>query len=60
LPFLHGAAVVTLYEAPPPVTPLSITLLVAAFVVAPGCWQRARFIQIHIHPETRTYLARLA
>ena len=51
--------ITTLYAAPPPVTPLSITLLVAAFVVGAGIgWQRARFIQIHIHPETQDLSSR--
>jgi hypothetical protein len=48
-----------LAEAPPPVTPLSIGILVVACLlgVAIG-WQRGRFTQIHIHPETQDLTSR--
>jgi hypothetical protein len=53
---LLGAA---LYEAPPPVTTLSISLLVGAFVIGAAIgWQRARLVQIHIHPETQALTSR--
>jgi hypothetical protein len=43
----------SLAAAPPPVTPVSIGLLVLGFVLGIGLgWQRGRFTQIHIHPET--------
>jgi hypothetical protein len=49
----------TLYEAPPPVTPIAIGLLIAAFVVGAGIgWQRGRLMQIHIHPETHDMTSR--
>jgi hypothetical protein len=49
----------TLYEAPPPVTPLSIGLLVAGFGIGAAIgWQRARLMQIHIHPETQDLVSR--
>jgi hypothetical protein len=46
-------------EAPPPITPVSIAILAACLVlgVAIG-WQRARFTQIHIHPETHELTSR--
>lgn len=51
--------VTTLAAAPPPVTPLSIGLLVAAFAIGVGLgWQRGRFMQIHIHPETHDMTSR--
>lgn len=53
---LMGAA---LYEAPPPLTALSISLLAGAFVIGAAIgWQRARFISIHIHPETQALTSR--
>jgi hypothetical protein len=49
----------TLYEAPPPVTALSIGLLVGGFLIGAAIgWQRARFTQIHIHPETQDLTSR--
>lgn len=43
----------SLAAAPPPVTPVSIGLLTLGFVLGIGVgWQRGRFTQIHIHPET--------
>lgn len=48
-----------LSEAPPPLTPISIAILVGAFVIGAAIgWQRARFIQIHIHPETHDLTSR--
>ncbi len=53
---LMGAA---LAEAPPPLTPVSIAILVGAFVIGVAIgWQRARFIEIHIHPETHDLTSR--
>ena len=51
--------VAALAGAPPPLTPTSIAILVGAFVlgVAFG-WQRGRFTQIHIHPETHELTSR--
>ena len=44
----------TLSAAPPPVTPVSVGLLVLGFLLGIGAgWQRGRFTQIHIHPETQ-------
>jgi hypothetical protein len=49
----------TLAAAPPPVTPLSIGILVAAFVIGAALgWQRGRLTQIHIHPETHDLTSR--
>jgi hypothetical protein len=49
----------TLAAAPPPVTPLSVGLLVAAFALGAALgWQRGRFMQIHIHPETHDLTSR--
>ena len=48
-----------LAEAPPPITPVSIAILAAAFVLGAAIgWQRARFTQIHIHPETHELTSR--
>jgi Protein of unknown function (DUF1453) len=48
-----------LAEAPPPLTPISIAILVGAFAVGAAIgWQRARFTQIHIHPETHDLTSR--
>jgi hypothetical protein len=48
-----------LAEAPPPLTPVSIAILVGAFAVGAAIgWQRARFTQIHIHPETHDLTSR--
>jgi len=45
--------VAALYAEPPPVTPLSIGILVASFLIGAAIgWQRGRFVQVHIHPET--------
>jgi hypothetical protein len=42
-----------LYAYPPPVTVLSIGILVLSFLIGAGIgWQRGRFTQVHIHPET--------
>jgi len=43
----------SLAAAPPPITPLSIGILVAAFLIGAAIgWQRGRFTEIRIHPET--------
>ena len=48
-----------LAAAPPPVTPVSIGLLVLGFLIGAGLgWQRARFTEIHIHPETHDLTSR--
>jgi hypothetical protein len=48
-----------LYAAPPPVTLVSIAILVVAALVGAAIgWQRARFIQVHIHPETQDITSR--
>jgi hypothetical protein len=48
-----------LTEAPPPPTPLSIAILIGGFVIGAGLgWQRARFTEIHIHPETHDLTSR--
>jgi hypothetical protein len=48
-----------LAEAPPPPTPLSIAILVGSVAVGAAIgWQRARFTQIHIHPETHELSSR--
>jgi len=54
LPAIYMAMLVSaLYAEPPPVTPLSIGILVLSFLVGAGIgWQRGRFTQVHIHPET--------
>jgi hypothetical protein len=53
---LLGAA---LAQAPPPLTPVSIAILVSAFAIGAAIgWQRARFTQIHIHPETHDLTSR--
>jgi len=45
--------------APPPLTPVSIAILVGAFAIGAAVgWQRARFTQIHIHPETHDLTSR--
>src|SRR5579871_1621494 len=60
LPVVYVALLATsLGAAPPPVTPVSIALLVlgAAIGAALG-WQRGRFTEIHIHPETHELSSR--
>lgn len=48
-----------LAEAPPPLTPVSIAILVGAFAIGAAIgWQRARFTEIHIHPETHDLSSR--
>lgn len=49
----------SLAEAPPPLTPLSIGIFVLAVVLGAALgWQRGRFMQIHIHPETHDLTSR--
>jgi uncharacterized membrane protein len=51
--------VFALYAAPPPITVVSIAILVVAALVGAAIgWQRARFIQVHIHPETQDITSR--
>jgi hypothetical protein len=54
LPAVYMAMLVSaLYAEPPPVTVLSIAILVLSFLIGAGIgWQRGRFTQVHIHPET--------
>ena len=48
-----------LAEAPPPLTPVSLAILAGAFALGAAIgWQRARFVQIHIHPETHELSSR--
>jgi len=60
LPAIYMAGLVSaLVAAPPPVTPVSIGLLVLGFLIGAGLgWQRARFMEIHIHPETHDLTSR--
>jgi hypothetical protein len=54
--FLLGSA---LAAAPPPLTPVSVGLLVLGFAVGTAIgWQRGRFTEIHIHPETHDLSSR--
>jgi hypothetical protein len=49
----------SLSAAPPEITPLSIGLLTGGFAIGSAIgWQRARFTQIHIHPETHELSSR--
>jgi hypothetical protein len=51
--------VLSLSAAPPPVTPVSIGLLVGGFLIGAALgWQRARFTRIDIHPETHDLTSR--
>ena len=48
-----------LAAAPPPITPVAIGLLIAAFAIGAAIgWQRGRLMQIHIHPETHDMTSR--
>src|SRR5580704_2338579 len=48
-----GLLASSLAAAPPPITPLSVGILVAAFLIGAAMgWQRGRFTEIRIHPET--------
>jgi hypothetical protein len=60
LPAIYLVMMVSaLAAAPPPVTPISIGLLVLGFLIGAGLgWQRARFTEIHIHPETHDLSSR--
>jgi hypothetical protein len=60
LPVIYvGLLASSLAAAPPPVTPVSISLLVLGFVIGAALgWQRARFTEIHIHPETHDISSR--
>jgi hypothetical protein len=60
LPAIYLALMASaLAEAPPPLTPLSIAILVGAFAIGAAFgWQRGRFTQIHIHPETHDLTSR--
>jgi hypothetical protein len=59
-PAIYAVLLVSaLAAAPPPVTPLSIGLLVAGLLIGGAIgWQRGRFTQIHIHPETHDLSSR--
>jgi hypothetical protein len=49
----------TLAAAPPPLTPISVSILAASFVLGAGLgWQRGRLTQVHIHPETHDLTSR--
>jgi len=60
MPAIYLAMMVSaLAAAPPPVTPIGIGLVVLGFLVGAGLgWQRARFTEIHIHPETHALSSR--
>jgi len=60
LPAIYMVMLVgALTEAPPPITPISIGLLILGFAIGAALgWQRARFTQIHIHPETHDLSSR--
>jgi hypothetical protein len=60
LPAIYVALLVlTLTEAPPPLTPLSLAILAGALVAGAGLgWQRGRLTQVHIHPETHELTSR--
>jgi hypothetical protein len=60
LPTVYVALLaVSLSEAPPQVTPLSVSLLVIAFLLGAAIgWQRGRLTRIHIHPETHDLSSR--
>jgi len=46
-----GVLVTYLAAAPPPITPVSISILVVAFLIGAAIgWQRGRFTEIRIHP----------
>jgi hypothetical protein len=54
-----GLLALTLAEAPPPLSALSIGILVASFLIGGAIgWQRARFTEIHLHPETHDLSSR--
>lgn len=60
LPAIYVALAATaLYQAPPPLTATSLAILVGAVVIGAAIgWQRGRFTQIHIHPETHELTSR--
>lgn len=60
LPAIYIAlAVSSLAAAPPPLTPISLAILVGAVAIGAAIgWQRGRFMQIHIHPETHELTSR--
>ena len=60
LPAIYMVMMVSaLVAAPPPVTPVSIGLLVLGFLIGAGLgWQRARLMEIRIHPETHDLSSR--
>ena len=60
LPAIYLVGLVSaLSAAPPPITPVSIGLLVAGFLIGAALgWQRARFTVIDIHPETHDLTSR--
>ena len=60
LPVIYVLLVgVSLYEAPPPLTPLTVAILVGAVAIGAALgWQRGRLMQIHIHPETHDLTSR--
>jgi len=54
LPAIYMAMLASaLYAEPPPITPLSIAILALSFAAGAAIgWQRGRFTQVHIHPQT--------
>src|SRR5262249_3318574 len=59
-PVVYVALVgLALSASPPPLTAASVVLLVAAAALGAALgWQRGRFTEIHIHPETHDLTAR--
>ena len=52
-------AAMAMASAPPPLTPMSVAILVGGVVVGAAIgWQRGRFTRIHIHPETHELTSR--
>jgi hypothetical protein len=60
LPAIYLVSTISaLAAAPPPITPVSVGLLVLGALVGAGLgWQRARFTEIRIHPETHDLTSR--
>jgi hypothetical protein len=60
LPAIYLVGLVSaLAAAPPPITPVSIGLLIAGFLIGAVLgWQRARFTVIDVHPETHDLTSR--
>ena len=56
-----GMVALVLYEIPPPLTAMNIALLIVGLVFGAALgWQRGRFMQIEVHPETHVVTARIS